>query len=150
VTGDATINAQRRPKPLRAATLSGAHIRRIRPSTAATFLTRNGLDPDEPLRWALGAFEPPSDLIGVVAVAGGAIPLRVAVAVAPERRRLKVGTDLVTALIHQDTSLSIGPLSAASCPSPTTRSFLEYLAAELIPPAATTAAAANVLSPVIF
>lgn len=109
------------------ATLSGAHIRRIELSSAVSLLARSGLDTDRQLRQALGAFEPPSDLIGVVATVGGAVTTSLIVAVVPERRRLKVGTDLITAALYQERLVSRDFRPDTFGHSETARSFIEYL-----------------------
>jgi GNAT superfamily N-acetyltransferase len=82
------------------ATASGAHLESIPPEVAAGFLARLGERSPEPIDAAVGAREDNGNLIGV-AVLGASNPERASatVAVTPERRRLKVGSDLLYALL---------------------------------------------------
>jgi hypothetical protein len=76
-------------------TLSGAHIRPLSEPDAKAFLDRNGAAMLPPVRIALGAFEDNRDLVGVLAVTGSTPGVgTVHVAITPERRRLKLATDL--------------------------------------------------------
>lgn len=80
-------------------TLSGAHIRPLSEPDANAFLERKGAPRLSPVRIALGAFEDNGDLVGVLAVTGPPPAVgTVHVAITPERRRLKLATDLVQTL----------------------------------------------------
>jgi GNAT superfamily N-acetyltransferase len=83
-------------------TASGAHLAVIAPEVAAGFLARLGEVGPQAIEVALGALEDDGTLIGV-AVLGPAIRQRAwaTVAVTPARRRLKVGSDLLGALLRQ-------------------------------------------------
>jgi GNAT superfamily N-acetyltransferase len=83
-----------------AVTASGAHLSPIDPKAAAAFLARLDEPSPQPIDIALGALEDNGMLIGV-AVLRASSPERawVTVAVAPPRRRLKVASDLLTALV---------------------------------------------------
>jgi hypothetical protein len=81
-------------------TASGAKVDSIRPEQATAFLTRLCEPSAEPIELALGAHEDDGTLIGVAAF--GAVRrdhASLMVVVAPERRRLKVGTDLLHLLV---------------------------------------------------
>jgi GNAT superfamily N-acetyltransferase len=81
-------------------TTSGAHLGVIDPEGAAEFLDRLGEVGPEPIEVALGALEDDGTLIGVAAL-GPSTRQRAwaTVAVTPARRRLKVGSDLLGALL---------------------------------------------------
>ena len=80
-------------------TLSGAHIRPLPEPDAKAFLDRNGAPMLQPIRIALGAFEDNGDLVGVLAVTGSPPAVgTVHLAITPERRRLRLATDLVQTL----------------------------------------------------
>lgn len=80
-------------------TLSGAHIRPLPERDVKAFLDRNGAPMTQPVRIALGAFEDNGDLVGVLAVTGSPPAVgTVHLAIRPERRRLKLATDLVQTL----------------------------------------------------
>jgi hypothetical protein len=83
-------------------TTSGAHLECIGPELAAGFLARLYEPAPESINVALGAFEDNGKLIGV-AVLGASTLLRATatVAISPDRRRLKVGSDLLCALLRQ-------------------------------------------------
>jgi hypothetical protein len=81
-------------------TLSGAHIRHLPPEDACAFLHRLSVQPHPPMHVALGAFEDNGSLVGVVALSGSAARrTTIHLAVTPERRRLKIGTDLLQTLV---------------------------------------------------
>jgi hypothetical protein len=85
--------------PVRA-TLSGAHVRPVSTEDAAQLLKRLGLSTSDRLALALGALDDNGGMVGVLATGPWtAVGTNVWVAVTPERRRLKVGTDLVDTLI---------------------------------------------------
>ena len=91
----ATCGAPRHP-----VTASGATLTAIPAETAEAFLARLGERAPEPLELALGAHEDDGTLIGVAAY--GAVRANhgsLIVAVVPERRRLRVGSDLLQALL---------------------------------------------------
>lgn len=78
------------------ATLSGAQIQLLPANSAKTFLQRHDQCPRQPIGFALGAFEDSGSLIGVLAIqAETPTTANILLAVAPERRRLKIATDLV-------------------------------------------------------
>ena len=80
-------------------TLSGVHIRELTDTVAEQFLQRRSAHVPHPVRLGLGAFEDNGALVGVLAVTGSEDGVSIIhVAVSPERRRLKIGTDLVQAL----------------------------------------------------
>ena len=80
-------------------TLSGVHIRELTETVAREFLQRRSAHVPNPIPQGLGAFEDNGALVGVLAVTGYADGVTIIhVAVSPERRRLKIGTDLVQAL----------------------------------------------------
>jgi hypothetical protein len=84
-------------------TLSGAHIRELSDTATKEFLQRMSTPMMEPIRMALGAFEDSGALVGVLAVTGSAgCVSTVHVAVSADRRRLKIGTDLLSALVADD------------------------------------------------
>lgn len=78
-------------------TLSGAHIRVLEESEARVFLSRHSTPLlQQPIRLALGAFEDSGSLLGVLAITGPPdCVATIHLAITPERRRLKLGTDLV-------------------------------------------------------
>jgi GNAT superfamily N-acetyltransferase len=81
-------------------TTSGAKIATIPAETAEAFLARLGERAPDPIELALGAFEDELTLIGVAAY--GAVKANhgsLIVAVAPERRRLGIGSDLLQTLL---------------------------------------------------
>jgi len=81
-------------------TLSGAHIRPLPEPDAKAFLDRIGAPMLQAVRIALGAFEDNGDLVGVLAVTGSPPAVgTVHVAITPERRRLKLATDLLQTLV---------------------------------------------------
>ena len=90
LTRQPTANQAPRAIPV---TTSGAHLSPIDAKAAAAFLARLDEHGPEPIDVALGALEDSGTLIGV-GVVGASSPQRawVSVAVAPPRRRLKVGT----------------------------------------------------------
>ena len=103
------------------ATTSGARIRPIHVDQADRFLRRIGVAAPDPLDFALGAHQDDATLIGVAAL-GITVKnrARAVVAVAPERRRLRVGTDLAHDLVTEAARLDIRnlwfryPISAAA------------------------------------
>lgn len=87
-------------------TLSGAHIRNLTEADTKAFLDRLSIPLMSSWRLALGAFEDNGDLVGVLALTGTSPGMStVHVAVVPERRCLKIATDLLQALAtdHPDT-----------------------------------------------
>jgi GNAT superfamily N-acetyltransferase len=84
------------------ATASGAKLEAITTDAAKGFLARLSERGPDTIGIALGAFESDGALIGV-AVLGepSASSAPAVVAVAPERRRLKVGSDLLHALLAE-------------------------------------------------
>jgi hypothetical protein len=80
-------------------TLSGVHIRELTETVAREFLQRRSAHVPNPIPQGLGAFEDNGALVGVLVVTGYADGESIIhIAVSPERRRLKIGTDLVQAL----------------------------------------------------
>jgi ribosomal protein S18 acetylase RimI-like enzyme len=80
-------------------TLSGVRIRELTETAAREFLRRRSSHAPHRIRLGLGAFEDNGALVGVLVVTGYADGNSIIhVAVSPERRRLKIGTDLVQAL----------------------------------------------------
>ena len=80
-------------------TLSGVHIRELTDTVTRQFLQRRSAHAPHSIRLGLGAFEDNGALVGVLAVTGSADGVSIVhVAVSAERRRLKIGTDLVQAL----------------------------------------------------
>jgi GNAT superfamily N-acetyltransferase len=90
-------------------TASGAHLRPVDPEVAAAFLARLGEAGPEPIETAVGAYEDNGTMIGV-AVLGPSSRQRASltVAVTPERRRLKVGSDLLGALLGRAGAEGLG------------------------------------------
>lgn len=86
------------------ATLSGAKITAIAADTAEAFLARIVVPAPEAIEVALGALQDDGTLIGV-AVLGAVTAGRssATVAVAPERRRMKIGSDLLHLLVAEAT-----------------------------------------------
>lgn len=80
---------------------SGARIERIATSEAVAWLERHaeGLSKEPDDAW--GASEDNGTLIGVAALAAGERHCEAIVAVVPARRRLKVGGDLLHALLEE-------------------------------------------------
>jgi hypothetical protein len=90
-------------------TLSGVHIREVPEPTARAFLSRLEAPVLEPVRFALGAFEGDDTLVGVLTVTGPTpASATIHVAVTPERRGLKISTDLVQTLAV-DHRPAVGP-----------------------------------------
>lgn len=91
-------------------TLSGAHIREVAESEAKTFLSRHSTPlAQQHLRLALGAFEDDGSLVGVLAITGPPdCVATIHLAVTPERRRLRLGTDLVHT-VAADHAQMLGP-----------------------------------------
>lgn len=78
---------------------SGAQIVSVTPAAAEAFLDRLGAPGPDEIWLALAAMQDDRTMVGVAVV--GATPAdmsRIMVAVAPERRRLHIGTDLLHAL----------------------------------------------------
>jgi hypothetical protein len=81
-------------------TLSGARLAPIDPGQAASFLAHLGQRAPTPLDTTFGAFEDNGALIGVATLDTPKLcVVSATVAVRPERRRLKVGSDLLHLLI---------------------------------------------------
>lgn len=98
-TTSATSRGAHSDQALRRHTLSGAHIRPLSESEARAFLDRNGTPMLQPAPIALGAFEDNGALVGVLAVTGSPPAVStIHLAITPERRRLKLATDLVQTL----------------------------------------------------
>ena len=82
------------------ATTSGARLAAISSEVAVAFLARLGERGPDPIELALGAHEDDGTLVGVAAF--GAVRAAhgsLIVAVVPERRRLRIGSDLLQALM---------------------------------------------------
>src|SRR5687768_8725843 len=82
------------------ATTSGARLAAVSSEVAEAFLARLGERGPDPIEVALGAHEDDGTLIGVAAF--GAVRAdhgSLIVAVVPERRRLRIGSDLLQALM---------------------------------------------------
>lgn len=96
--------------PHRRHTLSGAHIRELAEPEARLFLSRHSAPlTEQQIRLALGAFEDSGGLLGVLAVTGPPdCVATVHLAVVPERRRLKLGTDLMHTVVA-DHAHALGP-----------------------------------------
>jgi len=93
-----SLRAQKR-QALWRQTLSGAHVRPLSEPDAKAFLERNSAPMLQPVQIALGAFEDNGDLVGVLAVTGSPPAVgTIHLAITPERRRLKLATDLVQTL----------------------------------------------------
>jgi hypothetical protein len=121
--------------PHRRHTLSGAQVREVAESDARAFLSRHSAPlTHQPIRLALGAFEDNGSLVGVLAITGPPdCVATIHLAIVPERRRLKLGTDLLhtVAAYHCDMvgprprfCAAVGPeaaerLRASIDPSPT-------------------------------
>jgi hypothetical protein len=85
-------------------TLSGAQVREIPETLAQTFLSRHSAPVLQASRLTLGAFEDSGALVGVLAVTGSSVEAAtIHVVVTPERRRLKLATDLVQTLASDHT-----------------------------------------------
>lgn len=97
-TTEAATGGRREP----VATTSGAQIVPISVEAAEAFLARVGERAPEEIWVALSAVQDQGPMIGV-AVLGASLTDegRVMVAVAPEWRRLKVGSDLINALVDE-------------------------------------------------
>jgi hypothetical protein len=81
-------------------TLSGARLAPINPVQAGSFLAHLGLRAPASLDTTFGAFEDNGALIGIAALEVPKLAaVSATVAVRPERRRLKVGSDLLHLLI---------------------------------------------------
>lgn len=86
----------------RLGTESGVRIERVAPEVAADLLERLGRRGPDEIWVALAAMQGPTTVIGVAVL--GATPAdlsRIMVGVVPERRRLRVGTDLLRALLDE-------------------------------------------------
>ena len=80
-------------------TLSGAHIHPVSERDVRDFLARLSTPLLQSVPVALGAFEDDGTLVGVLAITGPEAGVgTVHIVVAPERRQLGIGTDLVQAL----------------------------------------------------
>jgi hypothetical protein len=81
-------------------TLSGAQVRQLSDAGAKDFLTRYSAPlVEQAIRLALGAYDDSGSLIGVLVLTGPSnCVATVHLAVVPERRRLKLGTDLLHAV----------------------------------------------------
>ena len=82
-------------------TLSGAHIREVPDSEAREFFSRHSTPlVQRSIRLALGAFEENGSLIGALAITGPPdCVATIHLAISPERRLLKLGTDLVHTVV---------------------------------------------------
>ena len=96
-------------------TLSGAQIERALPEHMSGYLTRLGAMSEYSARaWAWGAYETDGCQIGVAVLDQvTATCARGFVGVSPERRRLGIGTDLLTVLLEGAGSLGLAWLRGA-------------------------------------
>jgi GNAT superfamily N-acetyltransferase len=96
------------------ATASGARIAPIPAAQARVFLARLDETAPERVDVALGAVEDDESLIGVAVLSAAVHRGAAMIAVLPSRRRLKVGSDLLHALLEQAATRAIYYLTG--CP----------------------------------